>query len=119
LIKVPEIMPPRWPRKPDRADPEYRKLDDRMNFAIHVAVFAATNSGLWFFRVLGSTSELGAPGGLSITPWVTGIWGLVLFAHAMFIFAIAKYSEPAPTTGSSGTGFQPKSTKKPTKAAKK
>lgn len=43
-------MPPRWPRKPDRQnDPEFRKLDDRMNFAVHTALFIATNSGVWFF----------------------------------------------------------------------
>ena len=41
-------MPPRWPREPDRRDPAYRKLDDRMNFAFHVALSLAINSGLWF-----------------------------------------------------------------------
>ncbi len=43
-------MPPRWPRKPDRNDPDYRRLDDRMNFAMHVALFAVVNSGLWFLE---------------------------------------------------------------------
>jgi hypothetical protein len=42
-------MPPRWPRKPDRQDPDFRKLDDRMNFAVHVGICATVNSGLWFF----------------------------------------------------------------------
>lgn len=106
-------MPPRWPRKPDRADPKFRKLDDRMNFAVHVALFAATNSGLWFFRVLGGTSELGIPGGLPGTPWITGVWASVLAVHALFIFAIARYSETsAVTEGEGGVGFQtPKSSK--------
>ncbi len=45
-------MPPRWPRQPDRNDLEYRRLDDRMNFAIHVAFCATCNSGLWFFHQL-------------------------------------------------------------------
>jgi hypothetical protein len=102
-------MPPRWPRKPDRNDPDYRRLDDRMNFATHVAIFAAINSGLWFFRVLEATSELETPGGLAATPWVTEIWALVLFAHALFVFAIAKYNEPtAPTISQAGVGFRPK-----------
>ena len=39
-------MPPRWPRQPDRADPDYRRLDDRMNFALHIALFSAFNSAL-------------------------------------------------------------------------
>lgn len=85
-------MPPRWSRKPDRADADYRLLDDRMNFAVHVAVFAALNSGLWFFRLLGEKIfETDVPGRTSYAPWITSIWALILVAHAVFIFAIAKY----------------------------
>lgn len=79
-------MPPRWPRQPDRSDPAYRRLDDRMNFAVHVGIFAAINSGSWFFRTLQHAQWLW-------TPYLTGIWLLVLFAHAVYIFAIADYSE--------------------------
>lgn len=82
-------MPPRWPRKPDRRDPAYRRLDDRMNFALHVAIFAAINSGLWFFNTL-------QPGSLPWVRWVTLVWSVVLLAHLVFIFAIADYSELTP-----------------------
>lgn len=81
-------MPPRWPRQPDRNDPAYRKLDDRMNFAIHVAIFSALNSGIWFFRIIQQADW----------PWtvsLTGVWALGLVAHAVFIFAIADYSDSA------------------------
>ena len=78
-------MPPRWPRKPDREnDHEYRRLEDRMNFAVHVAVFAAINSGLWFFHIL-------KPGTLMNVSTVTLIWLGALALHGIFIFAIAKY----------------------------
>jgi hypothetical protein len=80
-------MPPRWPRQPNRNDPAFRRLDDRMTFATHVAAFAATNSGLWFFHSLGN---LNAPG----IVWITLIWALGLFAHGVYIFAIADYSNP-------------------------
>lgn len=79
-------MPPRWPRQPSRQDPSYRKLDDRMNFAVHVAIFAATNSGIWFVRTL-QTASWAWP------IWFTGIWALALVVHAIFIFAIADYSD--------------------------
>ena len=79
-------MPPRWPRKPDRGDPAYRRLDDRMNFALHVASFGAINSGLWFFNTL-------KPDSLPWARWVTGIWAVVLLAHLVYVFAIADYSE--------------------------
>jgi integral membrane sensor domain MASE1 len=80
-------MPPRWPRKPDRRDPAYRRLDDRMNFAVHVALFAACNSGVWFFQNFRSASW-------NWTPWFTGTWLAVLMIHTIYIFAIANYSEP-------------------------
>jgi hypothetical protein len=80
-------MPPRWPREPDRNDPEYRRLDDRMNFAFHVALFAATNSGLWFFNILQRANWDWAV-------WVTGSWAILLLAHTIYVFAIAKYSYP-------------------------
>ncbi|WP_341735078.1 2TM domain-containing protein [Microcoleus sp. EPA2] len=85
-------MPPRWPRKPDRKDPEYRRLDDRMNFAIHVGLFSALNSGLWFVHNLQKADW----------PWavsVTGGWALLVLAHAIYHFAIADYS---PLTKDSG-----------------
>ncbi|MUG95919.1 hypothetical protein F7734_27635 [Scytonema sp. UIC 10036] len=84
-------MPPRWPRKPDRKDPAYRKLDDRMNFAVHVALFAVCNSGLWFFHNLNLTTW-------EWLPWLTAGWFVVLLVHLIYISAIANYSETPPTS---------------------
>lgn len=83
-------MPPRWPRKPDRInDPAFRRLEDRINFAVHVAAFTAFNSGLWFFQILWDK--------WSHLPVVTGIWGVALLAHGLYVFAIADYSETPST----------------------
>lgn len=82
-------MPPRWPRKPDRCDPAYRRLDDRMNFAMHVAIFAVINSGLWFFHNLNSASW-------EWLPWLTAGWVVVLLLHLIYISALADYSEQTP-----------------------
>ncbi len=78
-------MPPRWPRKPDRRDPAYRQLEDRMNFAVHVAAFTACNSGVWFFHNLQHASW-------AWIIWFTGIWITGLIFHGVYIFAIADYS---------------------------
>jgi hypothetical protein len=79
-------MPPRWPREPDRQnDPEYRKLDDRMTFAVHVALFLACNSGVWFFHNLNHPEWF----------WATQfslIWGAILLLHLLYITTIADYS---------------------------
>jgi hypothetical protein len=79
-------MPPRWPRQPDRQDPEFRKLDDRMNFAVHVAISATINSGLWFFHNLKAATW-------EWLPWVTVGWVGVLLVHLLYIGAIANYSQ--------------------------
>ena len=78
-------MPPRWPRKPDRKDPAYRRLEDRINFAVHVGLFSATNSGLWFVDIFKSVNW----GWLM---WFTGIWLGILLLHLLYIAAIADYS---------------------------
>ena len=79
-------MPPRWPRQPDRKnDPAFRRLDDRMNFAVHVAAFLAINSGFWFFHIIK----------FSDWTWLnlfTGIWAILLVGHLIYIAAIANYS---------------------------
>ncbi|WP_414544323.1 hypothetical protein [Nostoc sp. CCY0012] len=82
-------MPPRWPRKPDRKDPDFRKLDDRMNFAVHVAAASAINSGLWFVQTLKATTW-------EWLPWLTASWAVVLLVHLIYISAIANYSETPP-----------------------
>ena len=111
-------MPPRWPRQPDRNDPAYRKLDDRMTFATHVALFAAVNSGLWFFRLAPQKlGGLATPGGFPGTPWITMVWALLLIAHAVYVFAIAQYSDAATPATTAGSGFAPKD--QPTAKSKK
>ena len=82
-------MPPRWPRKPDRKDPAFRKLDDRMNFALHGALSTSVISGLWFFHNLTAASW-------EWLPWLTASWILVLLVHLIYISAIANYSENPP-----------------------
>ena len=83
-------MPPRWPRKPDRKDPAFSKLDDRMTFATHVAAFTAINSGLWFFHNFKyATWEW--------LPWFTAIHLVVLLLHLIYISAIADYSPDTPS----------------------
>ena len=78
-------MPPRWPRQPDRRDPDYRRLGDRINFALHIAIFAAINSGCWFFRTVQAADW-------AWVVWLTGGWVAVLLIHGIYIFAIADYS---------------------------
>ena len=78
-------MPPRWPREPDRNDPAYRKLEDRINFVVHVALYAATNSGLWFFH---NFLKRDWPW----LVWFSGIWLTVLALNLIYILWLSDYS---------------------------
>jgi hypothetical protein len=60
-----------------------------MNFAVHVATFAACNSGIWFFQKIQAATWPWAV-------WVTGAWVLILGVHGIYIFAIADYSSTTP-----------------------
>lgn len=57
-----------------------------MNFAVHVAGFAALNSGIWFVRTLQHQDW-------TWTVWLTGAWAALLVIHAIYIFAVADYSK--------------------------
>lgn len=76
-------MPPRWPRKPDRRDPAFRRLEDFINFALHAAIYLAINSGLWFFQLLKHPWD-----NLSL---VSGVWLLGLLGHGSYVFILADY----------------------------
>jgi 2TM domain len=78
-------MPRSWPRPPDRKDPEFRKVEDIMNFVVHVFVFTSSNSGLWFFKILWQADW----------NWAMNFtlgWLGILLLHALYIFVIADYS---------------------------
>ncbi len=76
-------MPPRLSKPPDPSDPEYQKLENRINFAVHVGIFAASNSCMWFVR-----SITYADWDWSIV--VTSTWALVLISHGIWVFTREK-----------------------------
>ncbi|MFN3927310.1 MAG: 2TM domain-containing protein [Pseudanabaenaceae cyanobacterium] len=45
-------MPPRLSRPPSPEDPQYQSLERRINFALHIAIYATIISGLWFWHLL-------------------------------------------------------------------
>jgi 2TM domain len=83
-------MPPRWSRVPTRDDADFRRLDDRMTFATHVAACIAGNSGVWFFRTLRQETW-------SWSPIFTAVWVAALMGHWLYVFKIADYSETTPS----------------------
>lgn len=93
-------MPLRWSHKPDPKEPDYRRLGDRLNFVVHVAFFAALNSGLWFVRELQMADW-------QWVLWITLGWMGILSIHGTYVFTIANYAPldcSSPSTTSKGFG---------------
>jgi hypothetical protein len=80
-------MPPKLSSPPNPRSPEYRELRDKINFALHVALFAATNSGIAFFQRLYQTDW-------PWQGWLGIFWFLALAVHGIYVFALARYREP-------------------------
>ena len=74
------------PKNPDRRDPAFRRLGDRINFAFNAAMYAFMMSGAWFIRLL--RSEI-----WTWTIWLTWIWLAVLLFQGLYVFVIADYSD--------------------------
>jgi hypothetical protein len=61
-------------RPPNPQDPAYQQLERWINFAVHGALFAALNSGLWLWRGL-------RPESLAQLPLLSLSWGALLLLH--------------------------------------
>jgi hypothetical protein len=73
-------MPPRLSKPPDPKDPDYQRLERGINLALHVGIFSASNSCMWFVR------------SITYADWdwsiqVTSAWALVLLAHGIWFFS--------------------------------
>ncbi len=73
-------MAPRLSRPPDPSDPEYQSLERRINLALHIAIFAVVNSGVWFWRSLHYADW-------QWTIWLTSLWALVILIHGIWVFS--------------------------------
>ncbi|AGY56784.1 2TM domain-containing protein [Gloeobacter kilaueensis] len=79
-------MPPRLSSPPDPQSPEYRSLRDKINFAVHVGLFAAVNSGIAFFaRLLQADWPWRS--------WLLLAWLFILIAHGLYVLGFARYSK--------------------------
>jgi hypothetical protein len=76
-------MPPKLSRPPDPNDPEYQSLERRINFALHVGIFAASNSFIWFVRSITYANW-------EWTLWLTSGWIVLLVGHGSWLISKEK-----------------------------
>jgi len=79
-------MPPKLSSPPDPSNPEYRLLRDRINFALHVALFLCVNVGLLFFEQFWRADW-------TWRGWLSLIWLISVIMHSVWVFGIVKYDQ--------------------------
>ncbi|WP_264314150.1 2TM domain-containing protein [Thalassoporum mexicanum] len=67
-------------KPPDKNDPDYQRLENRINFALHVGIFAASNSCIWFVRTITYANW-------DWTILLTESWLALLLIHGIWAFA--------------------------------
>ncbi|MFN5856330.1 MAG: 2TM domain-containing protein [Pseudanabaenaceae cyanobacterium] len=71
---------PKLSKPPDPNDPEYQQLERRVNFTLHVSIFFAVNTGMWFVRsVMYADWEW--------TLWTSSLWAMALVSHGAWVWA--------------------------------
>ena len=70
-------MPIKWYGNGDLNDPTYKHFSRIVNFVIHCMIFTALTSGLWLFKEIKQE--------LVFFNYFLFAWGLVLFAHLLFV----------------------------------
>ncbi|MCA1903552.1 MAG: hypothetical protein CV045_10010 [Cyanobacteria bacterium M5B4] len=78
-------MPPRLSTPPDPQDPAYQSLERKINLMFHGALFAAVNSGLWFFDQFLSRQWFWLP-------LFSTVWGTILLTHALWVISKRRIS---------------------------
>ncbi len=86
-------MPIRWYGTSDKSDPTYRHFSRIVNFTIHSMLFAAVNSGLWFFQLIRQ-------------PWdhlnfFSEVWLAALVCHLVFVI-VKRPAQEAPKVDPTG-----------------
>lgn len=69
---------PKLSKPPDPNDPEYQTLERRVNFYLHLAIYSACSTCMWFVQSI--TDEIWI-----WSVWVAVIWGVAILGHGIWV----------------------------------
>ena len=69
---------PKLLKPPDPNDPEYQTLELRVNFYLHLAIYSACMTCMWFIQSITEKVWI-----WSI--WVAVIWGIGIIGHSIWV----------------------------------
>lgn len=74
---------PKLSKPPDPRDPEYQSLERRINFYLHLAIYSACSTCMWFVQTI--TEKLWV-----WSVWVSIIWAMFILGHGIWVFTKEK-----------------------------
>ncbi|MEI6329081.1 MAG: 2TM domain-containing protein [Pseudanabaena sp.] len=80
---------PKLSKPPDPNDPEYQNLERRVNFYLHLAIYSACCTCMWFVQSI--TNKVWV---WSI--WMSAIWAVFIIAHGIWLLICEKQSQVQP-----------------------
>jgi hypothetical protein len=80
---MPKLLNP-----PDPSDPEYQKLELSVNFYLHLAIYSACMTCMWFIQSITEKVWI-----WSI--WVAVIWGILILGHGIWVLTQEKLIQKA------------------------
>ena len=69
---------PKLLKPPDPNDPEYQTLELSVNFYLHLAIYSACMTCMWFIQSITEKVWLWSV-------WVAVIWGIIVTAHSIWV----------------------------------
>ena len=74
---------PKLSKPPDPRDSEYQSLERRINFYLHLAIYSACSTCMWFVQTI--TEKLWV-----WSVWVSIIWAVFILGHGIWVFTKEK-----------------------------
>ncbi|NUN63995.1 2TM domain-containing protein [Pseudanabaena biceps] len=74
---------PKLSKPPDPNDPEYQNLERRVNFYLHLAIYSACSTCMWFIQSITEKVWIWSV-------WVAIVWGILIVSHVIWVFAKEK-----------------------------
>ena len=74
---------PKLSKPPDPNDPEYQALELRVNFYLHLAIYSACNTCMWFIQSITDRVWIWSV-------WLAVIWGVTIIGHGAWVLVRSK-----------------------------
>ena len=74
---------PKLSQPPDPNSPEYQNLESQVNFYLHLAIYSACSTCMWFVQSITDNVWIWSV-------WVAVIWAILILGHGIWVLTNRK-----------------------------